>query len=162
MFFFFSLLAKKKILEFLVFWFQKDSYILQSLLRLWLIGNRTSCRPIQSVIILVIKQIGLPRILLIIRMITDRTGLQSVLLPLLLMFLTTEKPHMVIASLRGRRLKGKGKGLLGARETWGAREEGGKETLSPSLRAPGVSLAPKTPFPFLFKRVPRRLGNNQQ
>jgi len=51
-----------------------------------------------------------------------------------MMFLTTEKPHMVIASLRGRRLKGKGKGLLGARETRGAREEGGKETLSPSLR----------------------------
>ena len=30
-------------------------------------------------------------------------------------------------SLRGRRLKGKGKGLLGARETRGAREEGGRE-----------------------------------
>ena len=30
-------------------------------------------------------------------------------------------------SLRGRRLKGKGKGLLGARETRGAREEEGKE-----------------------------------
>ena len=29
------------------------------------------------------------------------------------------------ASLRGRRLKGKGKGVLGARETRGAREEGG-------------------------------------
>ena len=28
-------------------------------------------------------------------------------------------------SLRGRRLKGKGKGVLGARETRGAREEGG-------------------------------------
>ena len=28
--------------------------------------------------------------------------------------------------LRGRRLKGKGKGVLGARETRGAREEGGK------------------------------------
>ena len=37
-------------------------------------------------------------------------------------------------SLRGRRLKGKGKGVLAARETRGAREE-------------GVSLAPKTPFP---------------
>ena len=33
----------------------------QILLKLWLIGNRTSCRPIRSVIILVIKQIGLPR-----------------------------------------------------------------------------------------------------
>ena len=32
----------------------------QILLKLWLIGNRTSCRPIQSVILLVIKQIGLP------------------------------------------------------------------------------------------------------
>ena len=55
---------------------------------LWLIGNRTSCRPIRSVIILVIKQIGLPLrdrpILLITRMITDRIGLHSVLLPLLI------------------------------------------------------------------------------
>ena len=46
----------------------------------------TSCRPIQSVIILVIEQIGLPLrgrpILLITRMITDRIGLHSVLLPL--------------------------------------------------------------------------------
>ena len=33
-------------------------------------------------------------------------------------------------NLRGRRLKGKGKGILGARETRGAREEGGKETPS--------------------------------
>ena len=32
------------------------------------------------------------------------------------------------ASLRGRRLKRKGKGVLGARETRGAREEGGRET----------------------------------
>ena len=50
-------------------------------------------------------------------------------------------------SLRGRRLKGKGKRVLGARETGVAREEG----------APRVSLAPKTPFPFPFKRLPRRL-----
>ena len=39
-----------------------------------IIGNKTSCRPIRSVIILVIKQIGLPLrgrpILLITRMIT--------------------------------------------------------------------------------------------
>ena len=34
----------------------------------------------------------------------------------------------VCVSLRGRRLKGKGKGVLGARETRGAREEGGRET----------------------------------
>ena len=59
----------------------------QILLKLGLIGNRTSCRPIWSVIILVIKQIGLPLrgrpILLITRMIADRIGLHSVLLPLL-------------------------------------------------------------------------------
>ena len=33
----------------------------------------------------------------------------------------------VVANLRGRRLKGKGKGVLGARETRGAREEGGRK-----------------------------------
>ena len=52
------------------------------------IGNRTSCCQIRSVIILVIKQIGLPLhshlIFLITRMITDRIGLHSVLLPLLM------------------------------------------------------------------------------
>ena len=52
-----------------------------------IIGNRTSCHPIQSVLILVIKQIrflpcGHP-ILLITRMITDRIGVHLVLLPLL-------------------------------------------------------------------------------
>ena len=36
-------------------------------------------------------------------------------------------PHQSVNSLRGRRLKGKGKGVLGARETRGAREEGGRE-----------------------------------
>ena len=66
-------------------------------------------------------------------------------------------------SLRGRRLKGKGKGVLSAREMRGAREEGRKETgvsFLPSLLArpgPRVSLAPKTRFPFAFKRLPRRL-----
>ena len=63
----------------------------QILLKLWLIGNRTSCRSIRSVIILVIKQIGLPLrgrpILLITRMITDRIGLHSVLLPLLIIII---------------------------------------------------------------------------
>ena len=53
-----------------------------------LIGNRTSCRPVRSVIILVIKQIRLSLrgrpILFITRMITDRIGLHSVLLPLLI------------------------------------------------------------------------------
>ena len=47
--------------------------------------------PIQSVIILVIKQIGLPLrgcpILLITRMITDRIGLHLVLLPLLIIII---------------------------------------------------------------------------
>ena len=67
-------------------------------------------------------------------------------------------------SLRGRRLKAKGKGVFGARETRGpgrARREGRMETpvsFPPSSRAPRVSLAPKTPFPFPFKRLPRRLG----
>ena len=55
---------------------------------LWLIGDRTSCRQIRSVIILVIKQIGPPirvrPILLITRMNTDRIVLHSVLLPLLI------------------------------------------------------------------------------
>ena len=75
--------ASKKKLEFLVF---KKSLFSKILFKLWLIGNRTSCPPIRSVIILVIKQIGLPLrgrlILLITRMITDRIGLHSVLLPL--------------------------------------------------------------------------------
>ena len=50
-------------------------YISQILFKLWLTGNRTLCRPIRFVIILVIKQIGLPLrgrpILLITRMITN-------------------------------------------------------------------------------------------
>ena len=71
-----------------MFLLQKEPNMSQILLKLRLIGNRTSCRPIRSVIILVIKQIGLPLrgrpILLITRMITDRIGLHSVLLPLLI------------------------------------------------------------------------------
>ena len=65
----------------------------------WLIGNRTSCRSIhdQSVIILVIKQIGLPLcghpILLITHMITDQTGLHSVLLPLYIIIYTEFRPN---------------------------------------------------------------------
>ena len=43
------------------------------------------------------------------------------------------KQHNFFSSQRGRRLKGKGKGVLGTRET-------------------------RTPFPFLFKRLPRRLN----
>ena len=57
-------------------------------------------------------------------------------------------------SLRGRRLKGKrkgvlGKGVLGAREMRGACEEGGRETPRAWSRA-------LIPFPFPFKRLPRR------
>ena len=55
-----------------------------SSVKLWLTGNKTLCRPVRSVIVLVIKQIRLP-ILLITRMITDRIGLPSVLLPLLIL-----------------------------------------------------------------------------
>ena len=51
-------------------------------------------------------------------------------------------------SLPGRRLKGKGKGVLGARETREAPQR--------------VSLAPQTPFPFPFKRLPRRLDKISQ
>ena len=59
-----------------------------------------------------------------------------------------------LSSLRGWRLKGRGKGVLGkgvlgAREKRGAREEGGRETKTPF---------PKAPFPFPFKRLPRRLA----
>ena len=66
-----------------MFWLKKEPNISQILLKLWLIGNRTSCHPIPSVIILVIKQRGRP-ILLITRMIADRIGLHSVLLPILI------------------------------------------------------------------------------
>ena len=55
----FSLLVSKNIYLGLVLWFKKESYI-TNLLTLWLIGNRISCRPIWSVIILVIKQTRLP------------------------------------------------------------------------------------------------------
>ena len=58
-------------------------------------------------------------------------------------------------SLRGRRLKGKGKGIR-------ARDHARGVSLPPSSHAPRISLAPKTPFPktpflFPFKRLPRRL-----
>ena len=51
---------------------------------------------------------------------------------------------LAVYSLRGRRLKGKGKGALG-KGVLGARE---------TPKTP----FPKTPFPFPFKRQPRRLG----
>ena len=58
-------------------------------------------------------------------------------------------------SQRGRRLKGKGKGIR-------ARDHARGVSLPPSSHAPRVSLTPKTPFPktpflFPFKRLPRRL-----
>ena len=68
--FFFT--ARKKILEFLVLGFKKE----QILIKLWLIGNRTSCRPI--------RPLRGRLILLITRMITDQIRLHSVLLPLLI------------------------------------------------------------------------------
>ena len=59
-------------------------------------------------------------------------------------------------SLRGRRLKRKGKGISGARD------HARGVSLPPSSHAPRISLTPKTPFPktpflFPFKRLPRRL-----
>ena len=85
------LAQKKRSWNFLCFDFKKEPYMSQIVLKWWLIGNRTSCRPIRSVIKLVIKQIGLPlrgrTILLITRIITDQIGLHSVLLPLLIAFL---------------------------------------------------------------------------
>ena len=52
--------ALKKNWHFFCFDLKKEPSISQILLKVWLIGNRTSCRPIRSVIILVIKLIGLP------------------------------------------------------------------------------------------------------
>ena len=53
-----------------------------------------------------------------------------------------------LGSLRGRRLKGKGKGVLGGEK---------RERCPSSSRDPRISLVPQTPFPFPFKRLPRRL-----
>ena len=86
-FFFFHCWPKKD-WNFQCFDLEKEPYISQVLLKLWLIFNRTSCGPIWSVIMLMIKQIKLPQlgppILLSTRMITDRIGLHSVVLPLLI------------------------------------------------------------------------------
>ena len=54
--------------------FKRWLFLFSQILSVWLIGNRTSCRPILSVI-----RYGRP-IFLISRMITDRIGLHSVLL----------------------------------------------------------------------------------
>ena len=100
---FFSLLAKKKLWNFL-FEFLKKPKISQILLQLWLIGNRTSHHPIWSVIILVIKQIRpLLRdpILLITYMITDWIRLHSVLLLLLWILLRGSSYHIYIKVLCG-------------------------------------------------------------
>ena len=55
-FLFFSA-GEKKIFcwNFCCFDFKKEPYISQILLKLWLIGNRTSCRPIRSVIIFLVR-----------------------------------------------------------------------------------------------------------
>ena len=52
--------ASKKNLGISCVLIKKEPNISQILLKLWLIGNRTEWSPIRSVIILVIKQIGLP------------------------------------------------------------------------------------------------------
>ena len=58
------------------------------------------------------------------------------------------------SSLRGRRLKGKGKGVLGARETRGAREEGGMLAFLSHLKLPfpfpSLSNACHAGYPFTF------------
>ena len=63
--------------------YQKRDAVFLKIEWLWIIGNRTEFRPIRSVIIRVIKQIGRRGypILLFIPMITDRIGLHSILLP---------------------------------------------------------------------------------
>ena len=83
----------------------KKSLFSKILFKLWLIRNKTSCRPIRSVIILVIKQIGLRLrgrpILLITRIITDRIWLDSVLLPLLIGLLFSLIEHFVSNTFEG-------------------------------------------------------------
>ena len=64
-----------------MFCFKKRALYITNFVKLWLIGNRTSCRPIRSVVILVFK------ILLITRIIRDRIGLHSVLLPLVIIII---------------------------------------------------------------------------
>ena len=79
-YFFFT--ASKNTLKISCVLIKKKTKISQILLSLWLlIGDRTLCCPIQSVIVLVIKQIGLHT-----RIITDQIGLHSVLLPLFICF----------------------------------------------------------------------------
>ena len=62
--------------------------------------------------------------------------------------------NYVQVSLRGRRLKGKEKEKNNCLLA-------GVSLPPPSTRAPRVSLAPKTPFPFPFKRLPRRLCSSR-
>ena len=58
------------------------------------------CSPIRFVVVLVIKQIGLPLrgrpILLITRMITNRIGLHSVLLPLQIMAVDSQSDLRIL------------------------------------------------------------------
>ena len=64
-----------------MFWFKKRALYITNFVKLCLIGNRTSCRPIRSVVILVFKT------LLITRIVRDRIGLHSDLLPLLIIII---------------------------------------------------------------------------
>ena len=63
---------------------KRNAFVFSKIVMVMINGNRTLCRPIRSVIIIVTKQIGLPLggcpILLITGMITDRIGLHSVLI----------------------------------------------------------------------------------
>ena len=73
-----------------------------------------------------------------------------------------QRPHggaeisVQMPSLRGRRLKGKGKGVLGARETRGGARGGLCFPRSLPPCAPLAFPSCSKP-PFLFKRLPRRL-----
>ena len=95
---------------------------------------------------------------------STKEGLSQILAPLS-MSRNAGREGSPLPSLRGRRLKGKGKGVLGVRETRRTLEEGGNPNLTlpltlslpPSFLARPYFLAPKTPFPLFFKRLPRRL-----
>ena len=60
-------------------------------------------------------------------------------------------------SLRGRRLKGMWKGVLGARGTRGSARGGREVNAFPSPLLPRAWSRALIPFPFLFERLPGRL-----
>ena len=100
---------------------------------------------------------------------STKGGLSQILAPLS-MSRNAGRESSPLPSLHGRRLKGKGKGILGVRETRRTLEEGGNPNLTlpltlylppslpPSLlpRAPLFSRAQNSLSP-LFQRLPRRL-----